>query len=70
LASSAAECVCHSEKAQGYSLREGHRRDATERLRIGRMALSYHYGVNLLTYPERQGAAPKCPDGHGLRNGE
>jgi hypothetical protein len=46
-ASSAAERVCRKAKAQGYGLREGHRRDATARLRVGGMALASHYGINL-----------------------
>jgi hypothetical protein len=46
-ARSAAECVCRDAKAQGFDLREGRRRDATGRLRIGGMALASHYGINL-----------------------
>jgi len=44
---SAAERVCHSEKAQGFALREGRRRDATGRLRVGGKARASHYGINL-----------------------
>jgi len=43
----AADRVCRKAKAQGYGLREGHRRGATGWLRVGGMALSSHYGINL-----------------------
>jgi hypothetical protein len=46
-ASGAAECVCRKAKAQGSGLRESRRHDATGRLRIGKMALASHYGINL-----------------------
>jgi hypothetical protein len=46
-AGDAADRVCRKGKAQGYGLREGRRRDATGRLRVGEMALASHYGINL-----------------------
>ena len=47
-AGGAAECVCRKRKAQGVCLRErGLRRVATQRVRLGEMALASHYGINL-----------------------
>jgi hypothetical protein len=44
----AAERVCRKAKAQDVGLRErGLRHDATGRLRLGKMALASHYGINL-----------------------
>jgi hypothetical protein len=38
-------------KAQGFDLRESHRRDPTLGLRISGMAPTFHYGINLQACP-------------------
>lgn len=55
-AGGAAECVCRNAKAQGFVLRESNRRDPTFGLRIGGMAPTSHYGINLQACPKRNGA--------------
>jgi hypothetical protein len=58
----AAECVCHDAKAQGFVLRESHRRDPSFGLRIGGMAPTSHYGINLQAYPGQRNGAPEWPE--------
>ena len=66
---SAAECVCRNAKARGFDLRESHRRDPTFGLRIGGMAQTSHYGINLQACPGRRIGAPEWPDGPDLGSG-
>jgi hypothetical protein len=48
MAGGAADRVCRKAKAQGVRLRKrGFRGDATDRLRLGGMALASHYDINL-----------------------
>ncbi len=56
-AEGAAECVCRNVKAQGFVLRESDRRDPTIGLRIGGMAPTSHYGINLQACPKRNDAS-------------
>ena len=57
-AGGAAGCVCLNAKAQGFDLRESDRRDPTLGLRIGGMAPTSHYGINL----QASGAAERRPE--------
>jgi hypothetical protein len=60
-AEGAAERVCRNAKAQGFGLRENHRRDPTIGQRIGGMVPTSHYGINLQACPGRNGA-PEWPE--------
>jgi hypothetical protein len=62
VAGGAAERVCRNAKAQGFVLRENHRRDPSCGLRIGGMAPASHYGINLQAYPGQRNGAPKWPE--------
>ena len=67
---SAAECVCRNAKARGFDLRESHRRDPTFGLRIGGMAPTSHYGINLQACPEQRIGTPESPVCPGLGPGD